>query len=62
MSRATSLLQEIIAKARRAEALVSHAETKQVLVEIRLAARCAIESEKGTRTAVTDAPLQIYHD
>lgn len=59
MSRAIPFLKEIIAKARIAETLATHSETKQVLVEIRLAAKCAIAAER--KPAVLPK-AEVYHD
>lgn len=51
MASVIPLLNDIIAKARTAEALVADPNAKQTLVEIRLAAACLAQAERKAEAA-----------
>lgn len=63
MPTTVQLLQEIATDARIAQGLTGRPETKQILVEIRLAARCAMQAEqKAAQPAVSlGEALRLHH-
>lgn len=61
MNKALQLLGEIVEKARVAKALVINPETRQLVTEIGLAAKCAIEAERKVSEPEFAAAPKVHH-